>query len=66
MFSNGYLCPEVLNSRFIQQLIMILAKLISYTKKSFFRDGKFHGVAIWFDCDFKPMFYDEEVTEKFK
>jgi len=30
------------------------------------RDGKFHGVAIWFDCNFKPIFYDEEVAEKFK
>eukprot|EP00088_Acartia_fossae_P015878 TRINITY_DN1880_c0_g1_i1.p1 TRINITY_DN1880_c0_g1~~TRINITY_DN1880_c0_g1_i1.p1 ORF type:complete len:413 (-),score=82.42 TRINITY_DN1880_c0_g1_i1:66-1304(-) len=28
------------------------------------RDGKFHGVALWFSCDFKPVFYDEEMAEK--
>lgn len=28
------------------------------------RDGKFHGVALWFTCDFKPNLYDEELAEK--
>ena len=31
-----------------------------------FRNGKFHGIAIWFQTDFKPLFYDEEITENFK
>jgi len=30
------------------------------------RNGKFHGIAIWFQTDFKPLFYDEEITENFK
>jgi hypothetical protein len=30
------------------------------------RLGKFHGLALWFDCLFKPNFYDEEVEKDFK
>jgi hypothetical protein len=30
------------------------------------RLGKFHGLALWFDCLFKPNFYDEEVDKAFQ
>jgi hypothetical protein len=30
------------------------------------REGKFHGLALWFETLFKPHFYDEELADAFK